>query len=60
MENLSGLFPCFGAFSNDADIDTLVDLLSKIGAKFSDDLTSDNTHLICTLPKVGIRLISGS
>lgn len=51
MENLSGLYPCFGAFSNDADIDNLIEILSRVGGSYSDDLTADNTHLICTIPK---------
>jgi NAD-dependent DNA ligase len=51
MENLTGLYPCFGAFSNDSDIDTLIELVQRIGASYSDDLTSENTHLVCTLPK---------
>lgn len=51
LENLTGLYPAFGSFANDADIDTLSKLLERIGAQYSDDLTSDNTHLICTLPK---------
>jgi chitin biosynthesis protein CHS5 len=51
MENLTGLYPCFGAFSNDSDIDTLIELVQRIGASYSDDLTGENTHLVCTLPK---------
>lgn len=54
MENLAGIYPAFGAFSNDSDIDVLCELLERIGASFSDDLTADNTHLVCTLPKVYI------
>jgi hypothetical protein len=57
MENLAGIYPAFGAFSNDSDIDVLCELLERIGASFSDDLTADNTHLVCTLPKVYIFLM---
>jgi hypothetical protein len=51
MENLTGLYPCFGAFSNDADIDMMIELVQRIGASYSEDLTAENTHLVCTLPK---------
>jgi NAD-dependent DNA ligase len=51
MENLSGLYPCFGAFSNEADIDNLIEMLDKMGAMHSDGLSADNTHLICNLAK---------
>ncbi|KAI8896178.1 hypothetical protein BC833DRAFT_114383 [Globomyces pollinis-pini] len=51
MENLTGLYPCFGTFSNDSDIDVLIDLVQRIGANYSNDLTNENTHLVCTLPK---------
>ena len=52
MENLTGIFPCFGAFSNDGEIDVLIEVLDRIGASYSDDLTAENTHLICSLPRV--------
>jgi hypothetical protein len=52
MENLTGIFPCFGAFSNDGEIDILIELLDRLGASYSDDLTAENTHLICSLPRV--------
>lgn len=37
MENLSGIYPCFGAFSNDAEIDLLIELLSRVGGIFGFD-----------------------
>ena len=58
MENLTGLYPAFGAFSNDTEIDVLCELLERVGASFSDDLTADNTHLVCTLPKVNREYFS--
>ncbi|KAL2913511.1 hypothetical protein HK105_206971 [Polyrhizophydium stewartii] len=51
MDNLTGLNPSFGTFSNDAEIETLIELLARIGASYTDDLSTDNTHLVCTLPK---------
>ncbi|KAJ3129419.1 Chitin synthase, class 5 [Nowakowskiella sp. JEL0407] len=51
MENLTGINVCFGDFSHDQDIDALVSLLNRVGAKYSDELTLDNTHLVCTIPK---------
>ncbi|KAK5668269.1 hypothetical protein QVD99_005305 [Batrachochytrium dendrobatidis] len=51
MDNLTGLNPSFGSLSKDSDVDTLIELLDRIGAKYTDDLTSDNTHLVCTVPK---------
>lgn len=55
LENLTGLYPAFGAFSNDTDVDNLVDLIARIDASYSDDLTAENTHLVCTIAKVKIN-----
>ena len=38
-------------FSNEADIDALQDILERMGATWSDDLTSENTHLVCSVPR---------
>eukprot|EP00842_Homolaphlyctis_polyrhiza_P003880 jgi/Hompol1/4493/HPOL_000555-RA len=51
MDNLTGLNPSFGAFSNDTEIEALVELLARVGAGYTDDLSTDNTHLVCTLPR---------
>ena len=51
IENLTGLNPTFGQFSNGSEMSELVEILSRIGASFTEDLSSDNTHLICTIPK---------
>ncbi|KAJ1548230.1 Chitin synthase, class 5 [Nowakowskiella sp. JEL0078] len=51
LDNLTGINVCFGDFSHDQDIDALVDLLHRIGAQCSDELTTDNTHLVCTIAK---------
>ncbi|KAJ1567031.1 Chitin synthase, class 5 [Nowakowskiella sp. JEL0078] len=51
LDNLTGINVCFGDFSHDQDIDSLVDLLRRIGAQCSDELTTENTHLVCTIAK---------
>jgi hypothetical protein len=49
LDNLTGLFPSFGSFNSDDDIETLTELIERIGASFSEDLGPENTHLICTV-----------
>ncbi|KAJ3057318.1 Chitin synthase, class 5 [Rhizophlyctis rosea] len=51
MENLTGISVSFGVFANEGEVEPLVDLLARIGASYTDDLTTDNTHLICTVPR---------
>lgn len=51
MDNLTGLNPTFGQFNNPMDIQDLIDILNRLGASFTEELTSDNTHFICTIPK---------
>ncbi|TPX65848.1 hypothetical protein SpCBS45565_g04847 [Spizellomyces sp. 'palustris'] len=51
MENLTGINVSFGTFSNNTDIEALIDVLGRIGAHYTDDLTTDNTHLVCTVPR---------
>jgi hypothetical protein len=51
MDNLTGLNPTFGQFTNSSDISELIEILSRIGATYTEDLSSDNTHFICTAPK---------
>lgn len=50
MENLTGINVSFGNFSNMTEIESLIDLLNRMGAHYTDELTTDNTHLICTVP----------
>ncbi|KAI8921787.1 BRCT domain-containing protein [Entophlyctis helioformis] len=51
MDNLTGLNPSFGTFSNDSEVEVLTELLARIGASYTDDLTTDNTHLVCSVPR---------
>lgn len=51
MENLTGIHVAFGKFSNEKDVPILIELLKRIGAKYSEDVTIDNTHLVCNIPR---------
>ncbi|KAJ3283212.1 Chitin synthase, class 5 [Borealophlyctis nickersoniae] len=51
MDNLTGICVSFGAFQNEGEVEMLVDCLARIGASYTDDLTTDNTHLVCTVPR---------
>ena len=51
IDNLTGLNPTFGLFNNPSDVSELVEIITRIGASYSEDLSTDNTHLICTLPR---------
>jgi hypothetical protein len=51
IDNLTGLNPTFGLFNNPADAVELMEIISRIGASYTEDLSTDNTHLICTLPR---------
>lgn len=51
MDNLTGLNPCFGTFASDTEIQPLVEIVERVGASYTDDLSSDNTHLICTVAR---------
>lgn len=51
IDNLTGLNPTFGLFNNPSDAVELVEIISRIGASYTEDLSTDNTHLICTLPR---------
>lgn len=51
LDNLTGLNPTFGQFTNPSDVGELIQILTRIGASYTEDLTSDNTHFICTVPK---------
>ena len=51
LDNLTGLNPSFGTFTNDAELEALIDLMSRIGGGWTEDLSSENTHLVCTVAK---------
>jgi hypothetical protein len=51
IDNLTGLNPTFGLFNNPADAAELTEIISRIGASYTEDLSTDNTHLVCTLPR---------
>ncbi|RUS30751.1 hypothetical protein BC938DRAFT_479007 [Jimgerdemannia flammicorona] len=51
MDNLTGIHVAFGAFEEPEPlISDLKDLVSKIDAKWSAEVTSDTTHLLAQLP----------
>jgi hypothetical protein len=51
MDDLKSLHISFGAFSDEGDIDSSLAILEKYGASFSEEITAENSHLICTIPK---------
>ncbi|KAI9202270.1 BRCT domain-containing protein [Polychytrium aggregatum] len=51
LDNLTGVNVCFGMFANEGDVSSLVDMLSRIGATYTEELSPDNTHMICTIPR---------
>ncbi|KAJ3078081.1 Chitin synthase, class 5 [Quaeritorhiza haematococci] len=66
LDNLTGINVCFGNFGivstaatgvtsnnahGDEEMEVLIDLLKRIGASYTNDLSTDNTHLICTVPR---------
>ncbi|KAI9014676.1 Chitin synthase, class 5 [Gaertneriomyces sp. JEL0708] len=51
MENLTGINVSFGTFTNTTEVEELVELLSRIGAGYTEDLTTESTHLVCTVPR---------
>jgi len=44
---------CFGTFipGTEEDIDALITILERVGASYSEELTLDNTHVICNVGK---------
>jgi hypothetical protein len=59
MENLTGINVSFGQFEfgKEDQIDGLVELVGRIGATCTDDLTTENTHL-GMLPRLTISMYS--
>ncbi|KAJ3149642.1 Chitin synthase, class 5 [Geranomyces variabilis] len=51
MDNLTGINVSFGAFATPNESEALVDLVKRMGANYTDELTTDNTHLVCAQPK---------
>ncbi|KAJ3102127.1 Chitin synthase, class 5 [Phlyctochytrium planicorne] len=51
LDNLTGINVSFGALSNDGELDALIDILGRIGASYTEELTTDNTHLVCTFAR---------
>ncbi|KAI8853746.1 BRCT domain-containing protein [Chytridium lagenaria] len=51
LDNLTGINVSFGALSNDSELEGLIELLGRIGASYTEDLTTDNTHLVCTFAR---------
>ncbi|KAJ3228375.1 succinate-CoA ligase, alpha subunit [Clydaea vesicula] len=54
LDNLTGINVSFGKFNpveEEAMIEKCIQLIYRIGASFSEDITSDNTHLICSVPE---------
>ncbi|KAJ3316350.1 Chitin synthase, class 5 [Blyttiomyces sp. JEL0837] len=51
LENLTGINVSFGALNNPGEMEGLIALLTRIGARYSDDLSTDNTHLVCTFAR---------
>ncbi|KAI9324601.1 BRCT domain-containing protein [Zopfochytrium polystomum] len=52
LDNLTGICVSFGALSGGpGELDSLIALLSRVGARYTDDLSTDNTHLVCTFAR---------
>ncbi|CAG8702172.1 2884_t:CDS:1, partial [Racocetra fulgida] len=49
LENLTGINVCFGSFSDDVTPtkQELKEVLKRIGARYSDSVGNDTTHLLC-------------
>ena len=51
MDNLTGIRCSFGDFADPSEIPALKEIVERIGASWSEELTPETTHLICTLPR---------
>ncbi|KAI9034479.1 hypothetical protein DFJ74DRAFT_600630 [Hyaloraphidium curvatum] len=52
MDNLTGIQVAFGEFQDaGTDLPPLKEALERIGASWTEDLSPENTHLVCTLPR---------
>lgn len=51
MDNLTGIHAALGEFTDPAELASTKELLEKLGAQWSDELSPENTHLICEVPR---------
>jgi hypothetical protein len=51
LDNLTGINVSFGALTNDGELEQLVAMMKRMGAKYTEDLTTDNTHLVCSFAR---------
>ncbi|KAJ3417023.1 MutS protein msh5 [Chytridiales sp. JEL 0842] len=51
LDNLTGINVSFGSLSNDGEMDNLIQLLRRMGAHYTEELTTDNTHLVCAFAR---------
>ncbi|KAI9310397.1 BRCT domain-containing protein [Obelidium mucronatum] len=51
LENLTGINVSFGHLTNPTEAQNLIQLVKRIGAKYTEELSTDNTHLICVYGK---------
>ncbi|KAJ3067365.1 Chitin synthase, class 5, partial [Rhizoclosmatium hyalinum] len=47
LENLTGLNISFGPLAHPSEAQPLIALLTRIGAKYTEELSTENTHLVC-------------
>ncbi|KAJ1909397.1 hypothetical protein IWQ60_002697 [Tieghemiomyces parasiticus] len=51
LDNLTGIHVAFGDYESEAEIQSLQSCLQRVGARWSDDVTLDVTHLLCRTPR---------
>ena len=51
MQDLTGIRVSFGEFAEPYDVPPLKDQIQSIRASWTEELTPENTHLICTLAR---------
>ncbi|KAJ3135782.1 Chitin synthase, class 5 [Physocladia obscura] len=51
LDNLTGINVSFGHLTNPTEAANLIQLIKRIGAKYTEELSTDNTHLICVYAK---------
>lgn len=55
LDNLTGIRVSFGQFSpgveGEAEVERLIQIINRIGASYTEDLTTENTHLVCLVPR---------
>lgn len=50
LDNLTGVRVCFGNYEKTEEIESLREIISRIGASYSEEVDIDTTHLICRVP----------